>query len=313
MAPHTAAAADEAELGFSRAEFGTESLAGTAEPPSLHLLCCYSSPEAWSPRLEESTILSNLGAAVKARKAELVAMYGSVKVTATEVNSEAGDTEGDVLVFLARGSFRRWRGAGLGPEAFVASLLLGDGEAGGTSVEDRPSVFVCAHAQRDGRCGRCGPQLLAALRSSAPGRLWVRGCAHIGGHKWAGNVVVMRPGKEHVWFGYVDLESVPSVIAFSEGRDAHPSGLLARGRSGLTKLQHKEECAGCIEGGVGDIEDLGGRESPANPRKQHAALAAPAAPAGLEGSGVPRWVLPSAVAVASVAVVAALLQRHSRA
>jgi hypothetical protein len=54
-------------------------------------------------------------------------------------------------------------------------------------------VFVCAHAQRDSRCGYCGPVILDLLRTAADefesaGAVKIYGCSHVGGHAFAGNV-----------------------------------------------------------------------------------------------------------------------------
>jgi hypothetical protein len=63
-------------------------------------------------------------------------------------------------------------------------------------------VFICAHASRDARCGTCGPPLVAAFQAVAKAkgledRVHVRACSHIGGHAYAGNVVIYmeREGK----------------------------------------------------------------------------------------------------------------------
>ena len=66
--------------------------------------------------------------------------------------------------------------------------------------------MVCAHASRDKRCGVIGPHLVEVFKKqlklalsgsentivSGSGSGSVRGCSHVGGHKFAGNVL---------WFG----------------------------------------------------------------------------------------------------------------
>jgi len=67
------------------------------------------------------------------------------------------------------------------------------------------AVCVCCHKKRDARCGQAGPLLAdefdreLSLESSAP--LNSLACpvfriSHIGGHKWAGNVIVYRAEKK---------------------------------------------------------------------------------------------------------------------
>jgi hypothetical protein len=56
-------------------------------------------------------------------------------------------------------------------------------------------VFVCAHGTRDHRCGACGPPIIDAfnkeIRKRSLGKdIFVRACSHVGGHKYAGNVII---------------------------------------------------------------------------------------------------------------------------
>lgn len=56
-------------------------------------------------------------------------------------------------------------------------------------------VFVCAHSSRDKRCGVCGPVLIDKFKKEiklrgAENTISVSACSHIGGHKYAGNLIV---------------------------------------------------------------------------------------------------------------------------
>ena len=56
-------------------------------------------------------------------------------------------------------------------------------------------VFVCAHGSRDRRCGVCGPVLISKFKEEISlcglqGQVYVKPCSHIGGHKYAGNVII---------------------------------------------------------------------------------------------------------------------------
>lgn len=56
-------------------------------------------------------------------------------------------------------------------------------------------VFVCAHSNRDKRCGVCGPVLIEKFKEEIKSRglndqVFVNSCSHIGGHKYAGNVII---------------------------------------------------------------------------------------------------------------------------
>jgi hypothetical protein len=75
--------------------------------------------------------------------------------------------------------------------------------------------------QRDHRCGIIGNLLISSMRDyiSAVGSelggldIQVFGCSHVGGHKYAGNVVIYRPQwKQGVWYGRVQPKDIPLII-----------------------------------------------------------------------------------------------------
>ena len=99
-------------------------------------------------------------------------------------------------------------------------------------------MFVCTHGQRDYRCGECGPLLLAALHAhlaaaGLTGVVHVYRSSHVGGHAYAGNVLIYPEGD---WYGYVSTADVPRLV------DRHLAAGeivwdLWRGRMGLTPEQ----------------------------------------------------------------------------
>jgi (2Fe-2S) ferredoxin len=119
---------------------------------------------------------------------------------------------------------------------FVRDVLLRPGGATAASPGCAPLAgayaFVCAHARRDKRCGVCGPPLIAALRSAAAQRstpLAVRACSHVGGHAYAGNVLVFDRADgvpRGTWLGYVAPEDVPTIVDDLVGRGAPPQPRL---------------------------------------------------------------------------------------
>ncbi|KAK2078223.1 hypothetical protein QBZ16_004092 [Prototheca wickerhamii] len=116
--------------------------------------------------------------------------------------------------------------------------------------------MVCCHNKRDERCGVLGPQLaqwLAELlrrRGLGAGAASVLQISHIGGHKYAGNVIVYRPGQpgHGDWFGRDDALRSPAL---------RPHW---RGRLGLSKAEQLELFAAtrgeCQRHGDQDIEEL---------------------------------------------------------
>ena len=86
-------------------------------------------------------------------------------------------------------------------------------------------IYVCCHEARDQRCGVIGELLISGLREyvTAPPTdvagslqqldIQVFGCSHIGGHKFAGNMVVYKPDwKQGIWYGRVLPEDIDNVM-----------------------------------------------------------------------------------------------------
>ncbi|KAF4656209.1 hypothetical protein FOL47_009101 [Perkinsus chesapeaki] len=103
-------------------------------------------------------------------------------------------------------------------------------------------IFVCAHGHRDRRCGRCGPELAECIEKLQDSRTHVRKCSHIGGHKFAGNLIVydLKFSDSGDWYGYVTPSNLNKILKHSE-RKAFTSGIYQshwRGRTGMSK----DEC-----------------------------------------------------------------------
>ena len=123
------------------------------------------------------------------------------------------------------------------------------------SVNNTPVILVCTHNSRDQRCGILGRQLvqhfvvytraaeiqdqLAKDQTShsehdgemkpsddrMPIKIIVAGVSHVGGHKWAGNVIVYLPpdwrtktgeisplARKGVWYGRVEPKHVQGIV-----------------------------------------------------------------------------------------------------
>lgn len=88
-----------------------------------------------------------------------------------------------------------------------------------------PVILICGHGGRDARCGTLGPILQQQFREELE-RKGVRGevaqISHIGGHKYAGNVIVYLPpgwgegnklAGSGIWYGRVGPEQVEGVVS----------------------------------------------------------------------------------------------------
>ncbi|KAL1959381.1 hypothetical protein VTO42DRAFT_2184 [Malbranchea cinnamomea] len=105
-----------------------------------------------------------------------------------------------------------------------------------------PTILICGHGHRDQRCGIFGPILQAEFRRAlervgfsvdgtqvdAPGQANVALISHIGGHKYAGNVIIYLPPSlgldtdgngtrnnlagKGIWYGRVEPRHVEGIV-----------------------------------------------------------------------------------------------------
>lgn len=112
-----------------------------------------------------------------------------------------------------------------------------------------PTILVCTHGGRDKRCGVLGPLLVKEFRDQIqskdnlrrpepspvldemfdPWAVNVGGISHVGGHKWAGNVIVYIPPNfeiedeagptnvsplagKGIWYGRVEPKHVDGIL-----------------------------------------------------------------------------------------------------
>ena len=104
---------------------------------------------------------------------------------------------------------------------------LGAGRSPGLTAYDGPLIAVCTHGRHDACCAERGrPVALALAASRHADAVWE--CSHIGGDRFAGNLLVLPRG---LYYGRVDPDSALDVAdAAVEGR-VHLDHL--RGRSDL--------------------------------------------------------------------------------
>jgi len=113
--------------------------------------------------------------------------------------------------------------------AMAAMEDRGTGELparGAETVDQEPLFAVCAHGTHDVCCAVRGRPVAAALERIRPGRVWE--CSHVGGDRFAANVLVLPTG---VLYGRVEAEDGPALV------DAAEHGVVLadhlRGRVGL--------------------------------------------------------------------------------
>ncbi|KAK7265986.1 hypothetical protein RIF29_18623 [Crotalaria pallida] len=217
------AAVDDAKHGFSRPEMYKDSLAGTVAAYDRHVFLCYKDHLSWPPRVEASDadpLPKSIASAWKARKKDFSL---KTNITVCEAREKDGFSDGDVLIFPDMIKYRGLEESNV--DSFFDDVMVKNEIWGaGAGLQDQLTgsyIFVCAHGSRDVRCGVCGPALIEKLNEEIELRelknqISVLACSHIGGHKYAGNVIIYSKGPNgnitgH-WYGYVTPNDVPALL-----------------------------------------------------------------------------------------------------
>ncbi len=134
-----------------------------------------------------------------------------------------------------RGATRHWAFAdcrpgreGLGWGSYDRDADLLDVPLDGSSAtpDGSPAYFVCTHSKHDACCALRGRPVAAALDEVRPGRVWE--CSHVGGERFAANVLVLPAG---LLYGRVLPFAAPEFAATTDAGEV--VGALLRGRVGL--------------------------------------------------------------------------------
>ncbi|WP_158604510.1 sucrase ferredoxin [Nocardioides mangrovicus] len=102
---------------------------------------------------------------------------------------------------------------------------LGRGDTPGLAAHTEPVFGVCTHGRHDACCAERGRPVARALTKAYPDHTWE--VSHLGGDRWAGNMLVLPHG---LGYGWTDPESAVAVA------EAHLAGRMTpdrlRGRAG---------------------------------------------------------------------------------
>ncbi|WWC64948.1 uncharacterized protein I303_107562 [Kwoniella dejecticola CBS 10117] len=130
------------------------------------------------------------------------------------------------------------------PEPFDSNRLAVAVEGDGKGLaKDTKEILVCTHGSRDCRCSDRGGALVYALREEVErrnlgARVKIREIAHVGGHKYAANAILL-PTLDMM--SNLTLEHAPSLIShILDPRADSQMWNHWRGRYGLTEAQQAE-------------------------------------------------------------------------
>lgn len=100
-------------------------------------------------------------------------------------------------------------------------------------------ILTCAHVNRDMRCGYCGSKLHDLIIEEIEKRglkdsIYAGRVTHVGGHVYAGNVLVYPSG---IWYGYMRPADVPRLFDEHLNNDKLLVDKI-RGKLGLSKTEN---------------------------------------------------------------------------
>jgi hypothetical protein len=232
---------------------GTESSAASA-PEASRAWLLIEHPGPWPHEPAEAVLPPPLAAAVSAADAlgvrvQMIRRPGRSRLGATR-SIYAGWTEGPEP-WLRHAEWSEASGRRPDPVAALDLEKLAAGSAPEFgSVVSEPVFLVCTHAQRSACCARWGGPLAQALAARYPGQVFQT--THVGGHRFAANLVIMPHG---LYYGPVGLDgAVAAIGAYQRGT---VSPVRYRGRAGQPKAVQETEHARLAQSGSLDLAALG--------------------------------------------------------
>ncbi|KAI7724891.1 hypothetical protein M8C21_025817, partial [Ambrosia artemisiifolia] len=257
--PETPVVDDNVKFGFQRPEMYTEKLSGTAIAYDRHVILCYKTHDTWPSRVESSDshpLPKVLAGALKARKNDI-----PVKTLLTICEGRDGTEllDGDVLLFPEMVKYRGLKEPDI--ISFVDEVVVNrkPWSAGVQETMTGSHIFVCSHSSRDKRCGFCGPILIKKFKEEAELRgldnVSVSACSHVGGHKYAGNLIIYSVQDKKVsghWYGYVTPSDVPELLDNHIGK-GEIIDRIWRGQMGVPVVKKAEKA---IEHSLPNENDL---------------------------------------------------------
>lgn len=114
-----------------------------------------------------------------------------------------------------------------------------------SAVKPKVHIYVCTHGTRDCRCGELGEPLYQALVDEVKWRkeehnIEVRQVGHIGGHKYAGNVLLYKDFHVSDWYGLLREGDAAQLVDLALSTSSEPWWPRWRGRVGLSPEEAQE-------------------------------------------------------------------------
>ncbi|WVQ63438.1 uncharacterized protein L199_001591 [Kwoniella botswanensis] len=210
---------------------------------ALMLLSLPVPPKHWPSHLEmASPLLATASAHFKSKGIAVNAIYDGIG----DDTSFAAEEEYPAKVYWPDGYSRSYNNFNM--DSISSDDILKDLEhtvksLDVTKYEKPKEILVCTHGSRDCRCSDRGAPLVEALREEierrgVSDRIQVKEIAHVGGHKYAANVILL-PSLDML--SNLTLEHAPSII--SHLLSPKPNTKIWahwRGRYGLTEQEQAQ-------------------------------------------------------------------------
>ena len=232
-----------------------ESPEGTATPMRSWLLIEH--PEAWARDVADTVLARAFPPESRRELAELRRRHGLRPLLIRRVGYRARTPRRRTVLVGGVHPGHRWlERLEVGDLRELADLDLAavaDGRGGLGEPVTGPLFGVCTHGAKDMCCATLGRPVARALAEAAPGRVWET--THLGGDRFAGNVLVLPDG---FLYGHVTVASAPLVAAAAAAGRVLPD--LLRGRTSVgMPAQVAEIAVRRITGlhGLDEVEPLG--------------------------------------------------------
>jgi (2Fe-2S) ferredoxin len=215
-------------------------LSNTVQPYQLHVVLCDSkSPTEWEDRVENGPVVGRLRDAVRSYTSSSLTPK-EIKLTCCSYTPEFGpDSNHDSsslvsIIVYPSGSILSFphteermtqvisgvydivnsnRGDAATQRTVIAELAHSLSDVLYMPAPWEILLLVCCHAARDKRCGRAGPQIIETIEAAkaelGADHVKVLPSSHIGGHKFAGTLVVYPSGH---WFGHISKSNTKELL-----------------------------------------------------------------------------------------------------
>ena len=208
---------------------------GTAAPATSWLLVSHPGP--WPRRaFEDSPLDPQAGAAIAERARSMGARPLFVRRHGRRT------TEPRFAFIDAATSMIDWQ-----PYDTLADVLAAEWIA--TTPMADPLYLVCTHGRHDRCCAIAGRPVAAQLDRHRPQQTWE--CSHLGGDRFAGNVLVVPSGAT---YGFVNPLDVPALISATDAGQVYPP--LLRGYATNTPVEQTARIAAQAALGRPGVTDL---------------------------------------------------------